>query len=76
MGVRLYNLTLCTFGLAWVHFMSEWKLYKTAGLGGGLLSPIIVASMSQVQPQLTLATSLAWMTTQRDYYLRQDNLQS
>lgn len=69
MGVRLYNLTLCTFGLAWVHFMSEWRLYKTAGLGGGLLSPIIVASMPQIQRQLTLATSLVWMTTQRDYYL-------
>lgn len=67
---RLYNLTLCTFGLAWIHFMSEWKVYKTAGLGGGLLSPIIVASMTQVQCQLTLlATSLAWMITHKDYYI-------
>ena len=42
---RLYYLALCTFGLAWIHFVSEWTIYKTAGFGGGLLSPLIVASM-------------------------------
>lgn len=41
---RLYNLTLWTFGLAWIHFASEWTVYRTAGIGPGLLSPVIVSS--------------------------------
>jgi Erg28 like protein len=42
----LYNITLWTFGLAWFHFTSEWMVYRTAGVGAGLLSPVVVASIA------------------------------
>jgi hypothetical protein len=45
--LSLYDLTLWTFGLAWLHFASEWTVYKTAGIGAGLMSPVIVASKGQ-----------------------------
>jgi len=58
-----------TFGIAWFHFVSEWKIYKTAGLGGGLLSPLIVASIHPPILNLILATSIIWMFMQKEYYL-------
>jgi hypothetical protein len=66
---RLYDLTMWTFGLAWIHFVSEWTIYKTAGVGGGLLSPVIVASTFLIFLKLILATSFIWMITQRQYYV-------
>ena len=41
---RLYDLTIWSFGLALLHFGSEWFYFKTASYGPGVLSPIIVAS--------------------------------
>jgi len=42
----LYNLTLLSFVLAFVHFLSEAFLYKTAPLTVGVLAPIIVSGVS------------------------------
>ncbi|CAG7852538.1 SubName: Full=Related to ERG28-involved in synthesis of ergosterol {ECO:0000313/EMBL:CCA71892.1} [Serendipita indica DSM 11827] len=44
----LYHLTMCTYVLALAHFGSEFAVYKTAKLGGGVISPFIVASIDIV----------------------------
>ncbi|KAI5481869.1 hypothetical protein MNV49_000146 [Pseudohyphozyma bogoriensis] len=46
-----YDLALISYVLALGHFVSELVIFKTAGIGAGLISPLIVAS-----------TSLIWMT--------------
>ncbi|KAK4051447.1 ergosterol biosynthesis protein [Microbotryomycetes sp. JL201] len=54
----LYDLALISYVLALGHFALEFVVYRTAGLGPGLLSPLVVAS-----------TSLFWMWTQYDNYV-------
>ncbi|KAK9461959.1 uncharacterized protein V1516DRAFT_673391 [Lipomyces oligophaga] len=54
----IYKLTYATFIVAFVHFGSEWLIYKTTKFGKGLLGPLIVST-----------TSLIWMSMQREYYL-------
>ncbi|KAM0789171.1 hypothetical protein ACM66B_000019 [Microbotryomycetes sp. NB124-2] len=55
----LYDLALISYVLALGHFSLEFVVFKTAGLGAGLLSPLVVAS-----------TSLVWMWTQYDHYVK------
>ena len=55
---QVYQLALCSYAIAWVHFMSEWLVFKTAKLGAGLMGPLIVAT-----------TSLAWMASQWGFYV-------
>jgi hypothetical protein len=40
----IYQLALWTFGVAWMHFMSEWLVFKTAKWCKGLAGPAIVAT--------------------------------
>lgn len=40
----VYDLTMWTYVLAFGHFTSEFLIFRTAGLGPGLLSPMIVSS--------------------------------
>ncbi|KAK4057149.1 ergosterol biosynthesis protein [Microbotryomycetes sp. JL221] len=55
----LYDLALISYVLALGHFVIELFVFRTAGLGAGLISPLIVAS-----------TSLVWMTQQYDHYVK------
>ncbi|KAM6070000.1 ergosterol biosynthetic protein 28 homolog isoform 1-T1 [Theristicus caerulescens] len=43
---RLYYITLFTFFLALVHFLSEVFIYHTAALTIGVMAPLMVASFS------------------------------
>ncbi|KAK3701915.1 ergosterol biosynthesis protein [Vermiconidia calcicola] len=40
----VYELCMWTFGIAWLHFVSEWLAFGTAKLGRGLAGPLIVAT--------------------------------
>lgn len=44
----IFKLTYSTFVVAFLHFFSEWQLYKTTKLGKGLAGPLIVSSMFQL----------------------------
>ena len=53
-----YSLAHWTYGIAWMHFMSEWWVYRTTSWGTPLAGPVCVAS-----------GSLLWMFLQRDFYV-------
>ncbi|KAF9164213.1 ergosterol biosynthesis protein [Actinomortierella ambigua] len=55
----MYNITICTFAIAWVHFMSEFFVFRTAKISGPFIAPCIVAT-----------SSLIWMFSQYDYYVK------
>ncbi|WPG98988.1 ergosterol 28 [Acrodontium crateriforme] len=40
----VYELALWTFGLAWIHFATEWLVFGTARWGRGLAGPVCVAT--------------------------------
>ncbi|KAF1834038.1 Erg28 protein [Decorospora gaudefroyi] len=54
-----YQLAMWTYGVAWVHFMSEWWVFGTTRMGAPLASPIIVSNLS-----------LVWMTLQWSFYVK------
>lgn len=54
----IYELALCSYGLAWAHFHSEWLIFGTARWGRGLAGPIIVSN-----------GSLIWMLVQWTSYV-------
>lgn len=54
----VYDLATWTYGIALVHFVSEWLGFGSAVFKGRFIAPLIVAS-----------SSLAWMLTQREFYL-------
>ncbi|KAK9331814.1 hypothetical protein V1520DRAFT_336757 [Lipomyces starkeyi] len=56
----VYDITYVTYIVAFMHFSSEWIIYKTAKLGKGLAGPLIVST-----------TTLVWMALQKSYYLNQ-----
>lgn len=41
---RMYELAFLTYAVAWVHFVTEWLIYGTAGMGAGLASTVCVSS--------------------------------
>ena len=53
-----YNTAMWVFGAAWVHFMSEWLVFRTATWGSGLAPSAIIAT-----------SSLIWMWAQKDFYV-------
>ncbi|OJD24001.1 hypothetical protein ACJ73_04641 [Blastomyces percursus] len=55
---HMYDLTMWTFGTAFAHFVSEWLIFGSAKAKGRFVSPLCVAS-----------GTLAWMVTQRGFYL-------
>ena len=55
---HVYDLTMATYGIALTHFVSEWQLFGSARAKGRFMAPLMFAS-----------GSLAWMYTQRDFYL-------
>jgi len=56
---RVYELTFVTYAVAWVHFMLEWLVFRSARMGPGLASPALVSS-----------TSMVWMWLQWGYYVK------
>ncbi|KAF9496787.1 Erg28-like protein [Pleurotus eryngii] len=55
----MYEMAFLTYVIALAHFGSEYFIYKTAKIPGGVLGPFIVAS-----------TSLIWMYKQYDFYVK------
>ncbi|CAD0056538.1 unnamed protein product [Aureobasidium pullulans] len=55
----MYELAFWTYIVAFTHFMSEWLIFGSTRWGKGLAGPAIVAT-----------TSLIWMWTQWDYYVK------
>ncbi|KAH6673643.1 hypothetical protein B0J14DRAFT_541237 [Halenospora varia] len=56
---QFYQLAFLTYGVAWLHFMSEWLIFGTARWGRGLAGPICVATGSMV-----------WMWLQWGFYVK------
>ncbi|PVF92741.1 Erg28-like protein [Serendipita vermifera] len=54
----IYQAAICTYLIALGHFGSEFSLFRTAGVGGGVISPLTVASIS-----------LIWMITKYGEYV-------
>lgn len=55
---HMYQLALATYAVAFVHFMAEWQLFRTAGWGSGLAGPVIIST-----------GSLIWMLMQWNFYV-------
>ena len=55
----VYQLALWTYGVALVHFVSEWWIFRTARWSAGLAGPILVATGSFI-----------WMLTQWESYVQ------
>ncbi|KAF9649864.1 Erg28-domain-containing protein [Thelephora ganbajun] len=55
----IYDLTLFTYLFAFAHFGSELLIFRTASLGLGALSPVVVSTVS-----------LTWMIMQYDFYVQ------
>ncbi|KAI0264385.1 Erg28-like protein, partial [Gloeopeniophorella convolvens] len=55
----LYDLALLTYLFAFAHFSSEILIYRTAKLSIPVLSPVVVST-----------TSLVWMISQYDFYVK------
>ena len=72
----IYHATIATYFIALFHFASEYGIFQTANMGGGVISPLIVASKfrlffgSNFIIERQTATSLAWMFTQYDFYVK------
>ncbi|KAJ3929820.1 MAG: Erg28 like protein-domain-containing protein [Lentinula lateritia] len=56
--LRIYDICIISYLIAFSHFTSELLIFKTAKLNGPVVSPFIVASVS-----------LAWMILQYDFYV-------
>ncbi|KAF9579169.1 ergosterol biosynthesis protein [Lunasporangiospora selenospora] len=56
----MYHIVMSTFGIAWIHFMSELFVFKTAKFKGPFIAPCIVAT-----------SSLIWMASQYGHYVKQ-----
>lgn len=54
-----YQLAICTYAVAWGHFMSEWLIFGTTRLGKPLAGPLVVAN-----------ASLIWMFLQWGWYVK------
>lgn len=54
----LYDLAICAFGVATLHFTTEWLVFGTVKLNRGSIGPLLVGS-----------SGVVWALTQRDYYL-------
>ncbi|PSN69172.1 ergosterol biosynthesis protein-like protein [Corynespora cassiicola Philippines] len=55
----MYRLAIWTYGVAWIHFMSEWLVFKTTKWATPLAGPVIIAT-----------SSLVWMWLQWDFYVK------
>ena len=82
---RIYDMALFTYLFAFFHFGSEILIFRTTKIGVPVLSPVIVSSKSLSLPHTSTATqmlvhhvlmmrciasTLAWMLTQYDFYVK------
>ncbi|OCH94455.1 Erg28-like protein [Obba rivulosa] len=54
-----YDMALLSYLFAFAHFSTEIFIFRTANINGPVLSPVVVST-----------TSLVWMLTQYDYYVK------
>ncbi|CAB5396134.1 unnamed protein product [Rhizophagus irregularis] len=59
--VNIYQIAIWTYVIAWLHFISEFFIFRSAKISAGWLSPVIVSTFS-----------LIWMLSQYDYYTQQN----
>jgi hypothetical protein len=57
---NIYRIAIWTYIIAWLHFVSEFLVFKSAKINAGWLSPVIVSTLS-----------LTWMLSQYSYYTQQ-----
>ncbi|KAJ7727284.1 hypothetical protein DFH07DRAFT_851864 [Mycena maculata] len=55
----VYDMALFTYLIAFAHFASELLIFRTATPNAGVISPVLVST-----------TSLIWMFSQYDYYVK------
>lgn len=55
---QVYQLAICTYAIAWAHFMSEWLVFKTVAWGRAIAGPVFIST-----------GSLLWMFMQWDFYI-------
>ncbi|EPE31221.1 hypothetical protein GLAREA_12524 [Glarea lozoyensis ATCC 20868] len=56
---QIYQMAYLTYVVAWLHFMSEWWVFKTARWGRGLMFPVLIAN-----------ATLVWMWKQHGFYVQ------
>ncbi|KAH3688817.1 hypothetical protein WICPIJ_000201 [Wickerhamomyces pijperi] len=56
---QIYQITLASYIIAFLHFGSEWVWFKTTKLDSGLYGPLIVSTLT-----------ITWMISQYDYYVK------
>ncbi|KAF2637547.1 ergosterol biosynthesis protein-like protein [Massarina eburnea CBS 473.64] len=56
----VYELAMCAYAVAWVHFVAEWRIYGTTRLGVPLGGPLVIST-----------GTLIWMFLMKDFYLGQ-----
>ena len=44
----LYDLGMCTFAIAWLHFVLEWTMWGTIRSGRGLWEPFFISTVTIV----------------------------
>jgi len=54
----VYEIALASYLVAFLHFGSEWFVFGSTRWGKGLAGPVIVSTVT-----------IAWMVTQRAWYL-------
>lgn len=74
--LRIYDICIISYLIAFSHFTSELLIFKTAKLNGPVVSPFIVASTSfcfvwrhSLLTNKRTGVSLAWMILQYDFYV-------
>jgi hypothetical protein len=55
---QIYQLAMWVYAVAWMHFMSEWVLFKTSRWGMPLAGPVIIST-----------GTLVWMMVQWGAYV-------
>lgn len=58
-NLAFYQLGLCTYAVAFGHFMAEWFVFRTVKWGAPLAGPIIVST-----------GTLVWMWLQWEFYVQ------
>lgn len=54
---HIFQLTFLSFLVALIHFSAEFLIFRTCGINGGLMSPLIISNIS-----------LFWMYKQKEHY--------
>jgi Erg28 like protein len=75
MFVRIYDIAMWTYFIAFAHFASEVLIFRTANVKGPTVAPFLVASrypdpcQHEALSWLFTGSSLVWMFLQYDFYV-------